>query len=354
VIDVGRHAAHSMVAWSGTVTVTDVGSTGFVTVYPCAAARPVVSNLNLFPGVTKANQVTVRLPGDDPRVCLYREGQAQLVVDTTGVWRDDPSQTFTAASPPTRTIDTRSGQQVRPDEIRRLHAPADAVLFVNVTATRSRGDGWVALFPCGEGHRGTSTLNVIHGEDVSSAAIVGADDGGVCVTASVATDVVIDVFGVQHPTGSASGVAAGVPLAGTTVLAGRSDDASVPYIGPCVPGPLDAFDQARILVGQPPLVSDARTAVFACEWATVLATAGEMYHSTYEQRAGIDSCGVTGENVAAGGSDWGWMPAAWIASTTHYGVIVHPLLIRASVAYVERTVNGSTTWFGVAAFCGLC
>ncbi|TVR27285.1 MAG: CAP domain-containing protein [Ilumatobacter sp.] len=355
VLDVARHGVGgTLMAWSGTVTVTDVLSTGFVTVFPCALPRPEVSSLNLAPGVTTANQVTVRLPSTDARVCVYVDGQTQIVVDTNGVWLPDTDQTFSPSSPPVRIIDTRHGGPLSRDEVRRLHTGTDAVLFMNVTATRADGNGWLALFPCGAGYGGTSTLNVRHGEDVSSAAIVSAADGGVCVTGSVGTHVVVDVFGVQHRRGTAVPTDTGVPLGGHTMGSVLHADSSAPLIGRCRLGSMDPFNHLRGSVGLPALVGDHRTDAFACEWATEMARADRMSHSVPHRRAGVDACGVNGENVAAGGSDWAWMADAWIASTTHRDVILHDLLHRGSVAYVERSVAGRSTWFGVMIFGGSC
>ena len=343
-----------VVAWSGTVTATAVRVPGYVTVWPCAIARPVVSNLNLAVGVTVANQVTVALPADDPRLCLDRVGDAELVVDTTGFWHPGGTTTMTPLSPPGRAVDSRLGERLLRDEVRRLHGPADAELFVNLTATRANGAGWAALFPCGSDHPGTSTLNVVAGADVSAAATVSARDGGVCVTTSVSTDVVLDVFAVQHASDRSPPSEPGVPPSGVTVSPGIPDDPSVAVVSGCTVGPLDQLNAARAASGLLPLVRDQRTDSFACEWATAMATAGRMSHSTATQRSVVDACGITGENVAAGGASWTWMIDAWLESPAHREVALHTAFTRASVAYVSRDQHDLRRWYGVTVFGGSC
>lgn len=354
-VDLTDAATGSAVAWTGTVTATDVAVPGYVTVWPCAAPMPTVSNLNLTVGTTTANQVTVTLPAADPRVCARRVGQAEIVLDSAGVWvAGDRHTELTPMSPPMRVVDSRVGDRLRRDEVRRVHGPYDGELVVNLTATRALGPGWVALFPCGAGHGGTSTLNVVAGVDVSTAATVDAGDDGVCATTSVGVDVILDVFAVQHPIGRPAPTDGGVPVTGTVVAPGFLDDPSPSNVTACVLGPLDEVDAARSTVGLGALVGDHRTDAFACEWATHMATTGRMAHSTAEQRAVVDECGITGETVAVGGDTWQWMVPAWLASTDHRAVALHPSLVRASAAYVARDDGAGPRWYGVMVLGGSC
>lgn len=341
-------------AWTGTVTATDVTVAGYVTVWPCASRRPEVSQLNLAPGVTAANQVTVALPAHDRTLCLRRVGRGQLIVDSTGVWTEPSSRTVRPVSPPRRAVDTRAGAPVQPGEIRRVHAQSDAVLMVNVTATRSAGPGWVAAFECGAGHQGTSTVNLVPGTDVAASATVAAGSGGVCITASARTDVVVDVFAVQQRVGVSALPGAGVPLVGEVLRPGVTSDPDAPLVSACRLGPLDEVNAARRRAGLPPFVSDARTDSFACQWATHMASVARMAHSTQTQRAGIDACGVNAENIAMGSRGWEWMMGAWLESPPHRENMFHPALERASVAYVSRTEQGRVMWYGAMAFGGFC
>ena len=66
------------------VTVTEPEVAGYVTVFPCGEALPVVSNVNYAEGQTIANAVIARL-GDGGSVCLYTSQPTHLVVDVDGV-----------------------------------------------------------------------------------------------------------------------------------------------------------------------------------------------------------------------------------------------------------------------------
>lgn len=65
------------------VTGTDVVFPGFVTVWPCGAARPTASNLNLAARQTRPNLVLADV-GADGKVCLFTQQPASLVADLVG------------------------------------------------------------------------------------------------------------------------------------------------------------------------------------------------------------------------------------------------------------------------------
>ena len=90
------------------VTATNVSGSGFVSVYPAGSARPGVSNLNVRPGVTVPNLVTVAL-GAGNAVTLYSSaGSLDLLADLAGYFTAGAGAGFTAVSP-VRVLDTRSG-----------------------------------------------------------------------------------------------------------------------------------------------------------------------------------------------------------------------------------------------------
>jgi hypothetical protein len=73
---------------------------------------------------------------------------------------------------------------------------------LTVTAARPQGAGFLTVFPCGGSRPTASTLNFAAGEPIANSTIVALGDGGsVCVYASVATDVVVDITG-WFPAGS--------------------------------------------------------------------------------------------------------------------------------------------------------
>ncbi len=93
-----------------TLNVTGLGATGstYVTVYPGGAARPNASTLNLVPGDTVANLVTVPV-GPGNTVTFYnRSGDVHLVADLAGSHTTAAGNRFTVLSP-RRVMDTRTG-----------------------------------------------------------------------------------------------------------------------------------------------------------------------------------------------------------------------------------------------------
>ena len=67
------------------VTGVEPDSPGFVTVWPCGAARPNASNLNLAPGAISPNVVMSKV-GTGGKVCIFTQGPTHLVADINGYW----------------------------------------------------------------------------------------------------------------------------------------------------------------------------------------------------------------------------------------------------------------------------
>jgi hypothetical protein len=180
---------------------------GFLTAYPCGSSRPDVSNVNVRAGTPTANVVISAL--DTTRqICVYTSVATDLIVDITGYL--GPNGAAFQEATPHRAVDTRFASQ-RPDRgagpigpgvltIPRasLGVPDTATaVIVNATATQTSGSGYLTVFPCGSSAPDTSNVNFPGGEDRANQAIVGlAGDGSLCVFASTATHVVIDVTGV--------------------------------------------------------------------------------------------------------------------------------------------------------------
>jgi len=76
------------------LTGTDVTAATNVTVWPDGAERPVASNLNLVPGQTAANLVTVQV-GAGGKIDLYNHaGSVNLIADVAGYYSADSASTF--------------------------------------------------------------------------------------------------------------------------------------------------------------------------------------------------------------------------------------------------------------------
>jgi len=89
------------------VTVVTPGASGFVTVYPCGASRPLASNLNYVAGDVVANNVIAPV-GSDGSVCLFSSANSDVIVDIAGWFEGDASNGF-VGSTPKRFVDTRDG-----------------------------------------------------------------------------------------------------------------------------------------------------------------------------------------------------------------------------------------------------
>ncbi len=186
----------TLTAVSLNVTATEVGEESFVTVWPCASPQPGVSNLNPRAGDTVPNHVTVLIPSNDRRVCLFVSHPLQLIVDITGWWSTTaPQRLLTYA--PDREADTRFGNPVAKldaNTVTQVITPRPATLVANVTVSGASFPGFLAVFPCAAGYQGTSTVNFGPLQDVANATLVDASSG-VCVFSNTRVDVIIDTAG---------------------------------------------------------------------------------------------------------------------------------------------------------------
>jgi len=197
-----------------TVTTTDVGRAGFVTVFPCDQPRPTASTLNANQGGTEANTSWVGLDAQG-RACLFTHTDAELVVDVAG-WAG-PGHRLAAVTPArlleTRieggsgtidNVDDRVGRRVPSSETRLLVAgrggvrSPSGVVALNVTVTTPATAGFLTVYTCDTPRPPTSSLNFVAGATVANSVMVRpADDGTVCVYTMSDTDVIVDVIGAQ-------------------------------------------------------------------------------------------------------------------------------------------------------------
>ncbi len=159
------------------VTAIDAGGSGFVTVYPCDAPRPVASSLNYVPGSTTPNEVIAKLSASGT-ICLFTLQPVDLVVDITG-WVPSPS----ALAPlvPARLLDTRPGEPTIDHQFEGQGTrPAGSILelpiigrggvssgavaaVVNITAVNATTAGFVTVYPCDAPRPLASSLNYMPG-----------------------------------------------------------------------------------------------------------------------------------------------------------------------------------------------
>jgi hypothetical protein len=188
----GPVAASNVAAVVLNLTGDQATADGFVSVWPSGTARPVVSNLNLLAGETRANLVVVPV-GADGRVSLFTSGGAHLIADVAGWFTDstapDSSAGLFVPINPTRVLDSRQ-EPTAPtvagsSMTRRIGSstvvPPEATVAVaaNVTVTESGGPGFVTAWPAGTTRPLVSNLNTVRdNQTVANAAIVplGFDD----------------------------------------------------------------------------------------------------------------------------------------------------------------------------------
>jgi hypothetical protein len=198
------------------LTATQAEAPGYLTVWAGGTARPNASNLNLTgAGQTLANQVIVPI-GADGTIEIYSERGSHVIVDLTGYVTDATApvsrQGMFVPLAPFRRIDTRSrtspvsaGDMVEAFEnvpmVNGKWIGEIAGFALNVTATDTAGAGFVSVYPCVSLEprlwQDASTLNVNGpGETVPNAAIAATgSQRDVCVTPSVASHLIVDVFG---------------------------------------------------------------------------------------------------------------------------------------------------------------
>ena len=221
------------------VTAVNTANDGFVTAYPCGAARPLASSLNPTAGLITSNLVAAPISASGT-VCLYTNVATDLVADLAGY---HPSDAAYIPMQPARVLETRtteaggqvgySGTKPADGSTITLHVagtpqvPADAkAVYLNVTATNSSAAGWLTVYPCGSPRPNTSNVNTVPGLVRPSLVAAKVGTGGdVCIFASKSTDVLADVQGYAP---ASSPFVATVP---ERLLETRSDLGQVGYSG---------------------------------------------------------------------------------------------------------------------------
>jgi len=203
--------------------VSDPASAGSARLFPCGRGGPTAALLGYVAGDIVANGGIVAL-GASGDLCVRSAVAADVALDITGYTLADsplvatdplrvldagaqlPATGFGAAPRPARLA---GGQPVEIAVAGVGGIPADATAaFVNVTAVDADGGGSVSVYPCDD-QPTSSTIDTRAGAAVSNGALVDlADDGSMCVVASTAVDVLVDVTG--YVTGEAAGVSASV------------------------------------------------------------------------------------------------------------------------------------------------
>lgn len=214
VTGVGNIPSSGVDAVTMNVTVTQPGSGGFVTVYPCGVETPTASNVNFIPRQNVANLVTVAV-GVGGQVCFYSYSRVHVVVDVAGWYGGTTGSRLVPASP-NRFVDTRlnsasraagklaGGQFLRVPIAGANALPASGISAVsmNLTAVDADGGGYLTAYPCDVARPETSSVNYGTGQIVANHVVVPvAADGSVCVFAYATSHVLVDVMGYYSSSG---------------------------------------------------------------------------------------------------------------------------------------------------------
>ena len=223
------------------LTAVNTVASGFVTVYPCGATRPLASSFNPIAGTITQSLVAAQV-GTGGKVCVYTNTSTDLIADLAGY---HPSTAAYTSVAPERLLETRTtetgGQKgyvgAKPADgqvitlkvtgVGTAAVPADAkAVFINVTSVNSDGAGWITAYPCGTARPNTSNVNLVPGLVRSNlvAATVGTG-GNVCLYVSRGTDVVADIEGFVP---ASSSYVSTVP---ERVLETRAADGRINYTG---------------------------------------------------------------------------------------------------------------------------
>ena len=211
-------------AYSLNVTVVPNGNyLGYLTIFPDDQQQPVVSTLNSYDGLTKANAVIVGA-GADGGVSIFVPDETNVVLDIAGYWVG-PSNPATGKlqyfSIPgvnvCNLVNTQnatgplggpalSGGTARsfPVQSGSCGIPPTALAYsLNVTAVPINGApvSWVTVWPSTQTQPGTSTLNAPTGTTVENAALVptGGGSGAISVFSPDDTNIIIDINGYFAP-----------------------------------------------------------------------------------------------------------------------------------------------------------
>ncbi len=191
------------------VTGDQASADGYVTVWPAGGERPLVSNLNLVAGDTRANLVIVPV-GRDGMVSLFTLGGADLIADVAGWFTDatnpaDDAGLFVPTNP-VRMLDTRNDPTAPTapgSSLMRLIGattvvPPDAAMAIaaDITVTQSGGAGFVTAWPAFTERPLVSNLNTVRsGQTVPNAVVVPLGLNALSVYVQSGGHLIIDVSG---------------------------------------------------------------------------------------------------------------------------------------------------------------
>lgn len=204
-LDFSGHVPANATAVTFNLTATNVTANTHVTAWPHGKPRPDTSNLNMAPGETRANLVTVAL-GTDRTVDLFNNlGGIDLIADLAGFYVPGEGLAYYPMDP-VRVADTRSSMMASPTNplVETLawgdYVPLSAsAVVMNVTATESTANTHVSVTPGYDTE--SSTLNVPHGGTVPNltAVVVGMQGTFMVKPNAGSMHLIVDLAGYFAP-----------------------------------------------------------------------------------------------------------------------------------------------------------
>ena len=172
----------------GNLTVTEPGTSGFTTAYPCAQGRPLASNNNYVGGQTIPNFAAVRADANGD-LCIYTLAASHLIWDQVAEVTTIPSHNAV------RKLDTRNGSKPAYGSVTKVHASdvANALVMGNLTVTEPDASGFTTAYPCLQGRPLASNNNYAPGQTIPNFAAVRTDaNGDLCIYTLAATHLIWD------------------------------------------------------------------------------------------------------------------------------------------------------------------
>ena len=169
---------------------------GYLVAFSCDGPAPVASSVAYWRGQLVGNLVHVGVVSG--KICVISSAATDVIIDVVAA--DGAQGAGVTAIAPTRLYDSRTdGQRLAAGEVRAIKAsgvgavPLANGVSVTLTAVNAAATGTLKLWPCDRQAPGLPMLVVTQGATASAPAVSRvAADGTVCVSSSVATDIVLD------------------------------------------------------------------------------------------------------------------------------------------------------------------
>ena len=193
------------------VTVTQPTASGWLTLSPAGAPRPLAANLNFTPGLTMPNLVVVKLGAGGKMALSNSAGSSHVIFDVAGWYSEVPTGNdgrFQSLVP-ARILDTRDGTgggvRLGPGASLDLQvagrggvpSSGAAAAVLNVAVTGTTATSFLTVYPTGQSRPLAANLNFTAGDTVSNRVMAKLGAGGklTIYNHSGSADVVVDVNG---------------------------------------------------------------------------------------------------------------------------------------------------------------